>query len=72
MQVQIENKVIDAARLYILKSVAPIVNIPYPTLYLRKLKGEFEVVTIGGVEFIVEPEEGFKKMLAKKKKGVKK
>ena len=72
MQVQTEIGIIDAARLYVLKSIAPIVNIPYSTLYIKKLRGEFEIVTIGGVEFIVEPEEGFKKMLAKKKKGVNK
>lgn len=68
MQIKTETGTVDAARLHILKNVSKIVNMPYTSLYLRKLRGEFTVVEIGGVEFILEPEEGFKKMLSKKKK----
>lgn len=71
MEIKTNNEVIDAARLHILKGVSKLVSIPYATLYLKKLRGEFKTVVIGGVEFVVEPEEGFKKMLSKKKKSVK-
>lgn len=68
MQIKKDNRIVDAARLYMLKDVAEKLSMPYPTLYLKKLKGELDVVTISGVDFIVEPEEGFENSITRKKK----
>lgn len=59
---------IDVTRLHVLKNLAKILSIPYSTLYIKKLRGDFETIVISGVEFVIEPEEGFKKILKKKKK----
>lgn len=70
MEKQTNPRLIDVTRLHVLKNVARMLSIPYSSLYLRKLRGEFEVVEISGVEFILEPEDGFK-VVKKKKKGSK-
>lgn len=67
MEIKKDDRIVDAARLYMLKDVAEKLSMPYATLYLKKLKGELDVVTISGVDFIVEPEEGFENSISIKR-----
>lgn len=72
MEIIRNEESIDTARLFTLTDLAKKTKRAYSSLYMMKIRGQLDFVTIGGMDFIIEPKDGFKKLfesLKKKKKG---
>lgn len=54
MEILINGKSYDEARLYTMKKYSEKTNTPLSTVNYRMLTGKLEVIEIGGVKFVVE------------------